>query len=337
MINLRYHIVSIVAVFLALGIGVVMGTTVIDRAVVNILESQQQDLTDEIETLQGANGELSSRVEDLEESSDKLAEEGSQRLLAGELEDVPVLVLAVRGIDGEVLDQSVELIGRAGADYLGTLWLTDRMALESEEDANDLASVLGESASQPVGFLRLQAVNGLATDLRAASGEVDEGLLPAEESLAVLGGGDVMTGLLEAGFLDYQPPEGEPDDLELVVAPAVRIMLVSGRAAAVPDETLAVPLAAALVEPQGALPPVRLLAAQTVLETPENGDESAIPFVSSLRDDEDVRERLSTVDSLADFAGRLAAVLAIEDLANGRHGHYGVGPGAERLLPAATT
>ena len=41
MINLRYHIVSIVAVFLALGIGVLMGSTIVDRAIVSTLRSSR--------------------------------------------------------------------------------------------------------------------------------------------------------------------------------------------------------------------------------------------------------------------------------------------------------
>ena len=40
MINFRYHLISIVAVFLALGIGIVMGSTVIDRAIVDGLQNR---------------------------------------------------------------------------------------------------------------------------------------------------------------------------------------------------------------------------------------------------------------------------------------------------------
>ena len=43
--------------------------------------------------------------------------------------------------------------------------------------------------------------------------------------------------------------------------------------------------------------------------------------------------RLSTVDNLESFMGEAASVLAVEDLAVPRVGHYGVGPGADRLLP----
>lgn len=40
MINLRYHIISIVAVFLALGIGLALGSTFVDSILVNELEDQ---------------------------------------------------------------------------------------------------------------------------------------------------------------------------------------------------------------------------------------------------------------------------------------------------------
>ena len=40
MLNFRYHIVSIVAVFLALGIGVIGGTTVVDRFTLDFLEDE---------------------------------------------------------------------------------------------------------------------------------------------------------------------------------------------------------------------------------------------------------------------------------------------------------
>ena len=40
MLNLRYHVVSLVAVFLALGIGVIMGATVIDRVTVDQLRNR---------------------------------------------------------------------------------------------------------------------------------------------------------------------------------------------------------------------------------------------------------------------------------------------------------
>ena len=44
MINLRYHIVSVVAVFLALGIGLALGSTFVDSILVNELEDQVRNM-----------------------------------------------------------------------------------------------------------------------------------------------------------------------------------------------------------------------------------------------------------------------------------------------------
>ena len=40
MINFRFHLVSLVAVFLALGLGILVGSTVIDQGIVNRLDSE---------------------------------------------------------------------------------------------------------------------------------------------------------------------------------------------------------------------------------------------------------------------------------------------------------
>ena len=56
-----------------------------------------------------------------------------------------------------------------------------------------------------------------------------------------------------------------------------------------------------------------------------------------MRGDRRLRERLSTVDDAQVFAGWAATVLALDDLSRGRVGHYGVGDGAQRLLPAPAT
>src|SRR3954454_15161459 len=40
MINFRFHIVSLIAVFLALGLGILVGSTVIDQKIVNRLDAE---------------------------------------------------------------------------------------------------------------------------------------------------------------------------------------------------------------------------------------------------------------------------------------------------------
>ena len=56
-------------------------------------------------------------------------------------------------------------------------------------------------------------------------------------------------------------------------------------------------------------------------------------FLHAFRSDPSVAGRLSTIDNIEDFRGRMAAVLALLGLRSGRVGNYGVGAGADRLLP----
>ena len=83
MIDFRYHLVSLIAVFLALGIGVIMGTAVIDRAVVDRLERQQSTLNDDINDVQAENERLRTSLSEERDASSQLADEGGQRLLPG--------------------------------------------------------------------------------------------------------------------------------------------------------------------------------------------------------------------------------------------------------------
>jgi hypothetical protein len=320
-LTLRYHIVSLVAVFLALAIGVVMGTTVIDSVLVDRLERQQDTLSEGIDDLQQERDEIQERLERMEDADTQLSEEGSQRLLAGALPEVPVLVVAVEGNESESLEALVDLLGTAGANYEGTLWLGEELALEDEDGPDELARALGLSAATDADLLRGLAVNRIAAELETAAAVA----LPGEARF------DSIDALRTAGFVDYEPPEGAPDDLANLAAPGTRVIVVGGDGGAVPDEQLAGPLVDALVDGSEAPPNVLTLAAEGV--RPEEGTERAATFVAPLRSDEELSARVSTVDNLDEFAGRLAAVLALQDLGDLRFGHYGHGPGASRLLP----
>ena len=348
MLNFRFHIVSLVAVFLALAIGIIMGSTVIDRALVDTLEDQQQSLRSDLDDLSEENATLRGELGDLREGGERLASEGGARLLDGMLADVPVLVVAVRGIDTGVLDDLTTLLETSGAAEQGTLWLTDRMALADEDAVADLAEVLGREEGADADELRAAAVEEVAAAVRGAVTEVgaDTAGPATTTTLPAAGEGpaegetpaaSVLLALRENGFVEYDAPDGGTDDVADLAAPGSRVVLVSGATAAVPDAELAVPLAEALVAADdGGVPAVALLAAERQLPPTDEDEDREDPqpgMVELLRDD-DVGDRLATVDNLDAFAGRVAAVVALQDLGVGRRGHYGVGPGAQRLVPA---
>lgn len=315
MINLRYHVVSLVAVFLALGVGVVMGSTVIDRVTVDALEAQVGRVENSVKATQAENRRLDGELRAVRD----FADQARDQIADGDLDGVPVMVTAVTGIDRKAVDGLRQALVSAQADVAGTIWFTAKMRLGSDGDVRELAAVLGLPPLPP-----------------------DQPLLPDQPDqvrrqalarmAAVLTGGTApnpLPALVTGGFLVFEPPPQEiPTTTPLAALPTggVRVVLISGAGADVGDDQLATPLAQALSSG-------RLVAAEAGQNTP--GGRGV--FVGLLRNDSVVAARISTVDNLESPMGQAAAVLALEDLAVPRTGHFGVGPGAQRLLPAAGT
>ena len=109
MINIRYHIVSITAVFLALGIGVALGSTFLDRATVDLLDRNIRSAENRIQRDQ--RGERPPhRAARRRPRARRQPDPHRQRgLLADELTDVPVLVVTAarrRTEDADALNLS---------------------------------------------------------------------------------------------------------------------------------------------------------------------------------------------------------------------------------------
>ncbi len=69
MISMRYHIVSLAAIFLALALGIVLGATKISSPILAGLQSDKTDLSSQNDTLSTDNTSLTARVS----SDDKFA------------------------------------------------------------------------------------------------------------------------------------------------------------------------------------------------------------------------------------------------------------------------
>ncbi|MGH9156423.1 MAG: copper transporter [Acidimicrobiales bacterium] len=119
-----------------------------------------------------------------------------------------------------------------------------------------------------------------------------------------------------------------------VPRPGTRFVVVSDAGAEVPNDELAVPFAGLLARRGGS----RVLAAEAspgvrpAPSTPSTPP-STPGFVSRLVDDDEVATLVSTVDNLEDFRGRFSVVYALRDLGAGKIGHFGIRPGATRLVP----
>ncbi|MGE3835345.1 MAG: copper transporter, partial [Acidimicrobiia bacterium] len=172
MINFRFHIVSLVAVFLALGVGVIMGTAVIDSAVVDRLEAQQRGLESRIEDVTSENGDLRRELRALESIDQDLAADGGPLLLRDELADVPVVLVTVKGIAEGPVRGLLDQLDAAGADVVAVVRLDGRLGVDGDDGdaADDLAEALGLPADTSAATLRATAITRLATALRGSTG-----------------------------------------------------------------------------------------------------------------------------------------------------------------------
>lgn len=344
MINLRYHIVSLTAVFLALGIGLTLGSTFLDRVTVDNLKDQLDTVQARVNETNARNEELGAEVDRDDRRDEELASQLPEQLFAGQLADVPVLVIATAGTDEALVDRALGALSAAGADLAGTWWITDRWQLDDADEVADLDEVLGVSTDQ-TDRLRRNAAIQLADVLLTAAEPPPEGELaeepgPGEESATTLPPepteAEIVAALREAGFLDHQRPEGDGDGPVLPPVAGARYVLVSS----LPPDDGGQLFAQALAEQLTVDRVAPLVAAQAEAEIAAPDSESLsesearTTFVGALRSGDDVAARLSTVDDLDHAAGLAALVLALRDVGEERVGHYGVATGADRLLPA---
>ena len=309
MVNFRFHLVSLTAVFLALAAGITIGAGVVDRATVDQI---QQRLTDVDARRQATNEENDRLRTDLDRWS-RFGDGLGDRPVQGRLNGVTVFVVATTGIGGGVLDGLRSSITAAGATLDGTVLFTGKWTLENEEDARQLAGVLDVApTTEP-------------DDLRAA------GLAAVTRAWTNGDGGVLAAALVERGFLEFQPGPVESVPRSELPRPESTFVVLSGDAADVAPAELAHPLVAELADAD-----VRVLAAQPLrppAAPPEEGEDDRAPeFVAALRSDSRVAGGISTVDNLDDYRGRTAAVLALVELQSGRRGHYGFGADT-RVVP----
>jgi hypothetical protein len=304
MVSFRFHLVSLTAVFLALAAGIAVGAAVVDSATVELLERQLDQVEDRRARTNGENDVL--RAE-LNRWNDFTQQAGDQ-LVAGRLPDVPVLLVAVDGIERVPVEAVRRSTVAAGA-RLTTVWFTAKWRLTEAQHLQELAAVLGATGEEGPDALRRAALTRLTSGWISGAG------------------GSLVNALHRAAFIDFEAPTA-PVDLARLPAPGTRFLIVSSERAQVPNEQLAIPLTQLL----GASGGVPLLAAE-IAPPASARPNGAVPFVGSLRSDSDVSSRISTVDNLEDYRGRVAAILALELLGRGQTGHFGLRAGSQRLVP----
>jgi hypothetical protein len=319
MISFRFHVVSITAIFLAIAIGVVVGSTYVDNLVVDQLKSRINTVERRVDEARAENAELEDEVGAARDFIDR----SSEYAVTDRLTDVPVLVVATRGVDEGSVERLVVLARRAGGTVPGIVWLEPRWGLESDDDRSALAEIVGGSDTDDPEELWASAWAAVVEELEDSSSD-----LPGVGA-GGQGAASVLPALEEAGFLSRDSLDDDTVGLEDLVDSGPRVLVVSGVRA---EEGL-VPLVPVVVEAtvEGGLPTV---VADIHVEAPE-GPERGEVLVDGLP--EELRDRIILVDDADREEGRVAAVLSLHDVAESEPGlHYGYGDGADAVLPGWT-
>lgn len=302
-ISLRRHVLTLVAVFLALAVGVVLGSTSVATSIRDAVVDREETTAGQLETTQKELND--SRL--AEDRLDALAGDVTPAVTDGRLADRPVLLVVAPGASAEEVDAVAEAISGAGGIDAGRIRLTDR-AVDPEADSELSALV----ANLPIGDAPAADAD-LGTQLGTALAR--SAMLRSEDAEPHLEDDDratVLTTLADAEMIAFEPGTIRPGQLAVVVTGPVE------------DEAAAVRIASlsSTLDSEGA----GVVVVSGI--RPGAGTDTVVTLRSSGQED------VSTVDSGGTDAGRLATVLALAEQLERGQGDYGMRQDASAAVPS---
>lgn len=307
MINFRYHLVSLTAVFLALTVGLILGTAALNGPAMEVMQSNIQSLRDSNDQYRA---ELSQLEADLNDDQ-AFAAEIAPSYLAGKLADKNILVVALPGADTQVVDGAVEMLGYAGATVSGRISILDDFFDPNRGDElGDLTeTVTPETVQLPVTYDDIESMSYVLAAVTTGKA----GGVPVE-----IPAGDitvVTSGLNAASLLTVETePTGVADGVLILAGPGSTDSDAESRN-----------------EGMVTVANVFAVDAPTVYAaTTSTGDGNPI---NELRSEDN--NTVSTVDNVSSPQGQIAAVVSLADfMTTGKVDHLGTGEGVSGLLPA---
>lgn len=329
MIDFRYHLVSLISVFLALAVGIILGAGPLQGTLGETLTRQVDSLREERNELRA---ELDATT-GLLESDETFLAAAAPRLLGGTLSGRRVAVVSL----GEVPSAARSGVGKqletAGADVVATAKLPMTWT-DVEEEASQATVAEG--------------LRGLLADAGVETPE-DEPVttLGAAVTLALTGAGPA--GSRSDLAVDLESQLGRFDLLDVggdQTSPADAVVLLTATpvtgdddAAAVlgtPDPT-ASPSSAVPANPRhvgdvwtAVATGAGLVAGSVVLSGPAGDGDDAVQRV---RSDDDLSRSLSTVTGPGTLVGQVTIPLALAAAAADQDGHYGPEADATAVPP----
>jgi hypothetical protein len=310
-ISFRYHIVSIVSVFLALAVGVALGGGPLKGEVDNTLVEQ-------VEADRKAKADLQAEINALRSTNaftDAFAKTVAPSLLGQGLADRPVTLMVLPGAEESAVTEVSDLIGVAGGSVAGTVRVGEGLVdAGNKQLVDELASQLLDGtpdvsvADDASGYERMGALIA-----RAVATDEDGGAAVDDAANSIL------SGLSTANLMSAQGEFTRRGSLVLFVAGET-----SGKAERSGAGTIVSSLARAIdADTDG------VVVAGPVSSARAGG------AVEAVRTNVAAAKDVSTVDALLRAAGQVVTVMALSEQAAGEAGHYGAVDAADGAMPGA--
>lgn len=178
MIDIRYHVISLVAVFLALGIGILLGTTLVERGLIAEQKAEISSLRQTFDEIKDKNESLHSDLEDYRQ----YAEESRAYIVPNRLLGASFAVLAKRSPDERALEGINSAVAGAGGTIPVTIEISGLSAYEDPQVRDNLASLFGMPADDNQALVNRVYLE-LVTQLSTAS---NLGILDTLEDLGLI-------------------------------------------------------------------------------------------------------------------------------------------------------
>jgi hypothetical protein len=307
-INFRYHVVSLTAVFLALAIGLVVGTAALNGPVADSLQEQVQAVSKDNSNLRDQQNQFREELN----NAQVFATEVAPAMLNGKLTGRKILVLALPNTD-KYADQVISMLTVAGATITAKVDVQEKFF----DPLNDVELLdLAEQASQPT-------VPAAGLPMNSNGVETSSALLARalQQQSSPVSAGDltaVLTAYSEPGYISV--------DTEKPAAGAEATVIISGLP---PTDTNAAKKTQAAVT-------LTTQFAGAERPTVVAGDGAVDGnLVAEVRADPTLVKNISTVDNASSVQGQVATALTVvERVVQGKVGQYGLA-GVASLVPKA--
>ncbi len=315
MISLRQHAISLAAVFLALAVGVVLGSGLLSNTLLSGLRDESRNLHGQINALNDQKNALNQKLS----SADAFDSQMAGRMVHDALNGKSVVIFRSPDAKDDDVDAVSKLVGQSGGAVTGTVSLTQEFV--DANSAEKLRSVVNSSILPAGAQLSTKLVDqgSQAGDLLGIALLINRD--PAVPTVDDAQRDTVLAALRDTGFITF-PGHGNQ---HVGAANAAAVITGGGLGDDAGNQGVSVARFAAALAPHGS----------GVLLGGRDGSSGGTAAVAVARDDATVTSAISTVDDLNAESGRITAVLGMADLVNGgRTGQYGTGHGATGLTVA---